>query len=43
MGDQIVYIDDFAIDTCVLLGQGACGKVFSATRKNDNKLYCAKV
>ncbi|CAD8154772.1 unnamed protein product [Paramecium octaurelia] len=43
MNEQIVYIDDFAIDTYQLLGQGACGKVFSANRKNDPKQYCAKI
>lgn len=37
MSDSIVYIEDFAIDTCNLLGSGACGKVFAATRKNDNR------
>ncbi|CAD8079330.1 unnamed protein product [Paramecium sonneborni] len=43
MSDQIVYIDEFAIDTCNLLGQGACGKVFAATRNRDQRQYCAKI
>ncbi|CAD8091622.1 unnamed protein product [Paramecium sonneborni] len=43
MIDHLVYIDDFVIDTSNLLGQGACGRVFSASRRNDNKQYCAKI
>ncbi|CAD8055934.1 unnamed protein product [Paramecium primaurelia] len=43
MHEQIVYIEDFAIDTSNLLGQGACGKVFAASRKNDNRQFCAKI
>ncbi|CAK76416.1 unnamed protein product (macronuclear) [Paramecium tetraurelia] len=43
MNEQIAYIEDFYIDFCALLGQGACGKVFAANRKNDTKQYCAKI